>query len=270
MGDDICMGGGRDLKHTVILLRHGESQWNSDNRCETFPFILFLIQFLFADRCCWPFSSFDCAQSQQITFICDLHCRIHIFWIFPSGSVVGSMSAFQNLVRERQKLQGKHFLPLGSGFHLIKMQFMNICQKICPAPASQPLSRWLLSKSIHLQIMMIRPTIAFTSLLTRAATTLEVVQQKAGLTNIPVIRLGGQSSWSSWWWSWQWSWWVRWNHQQQQLGPQKLLNETIFPQRLEIERATLRRPHWSQQSRLCSKVLNKRQFQNHLEISNMG
>ena len=35
---------------------------------------------------------------------------------------------------------------------------------------------------------MIRPTIAFTSLLTRAQTTLEVVQQKAGLSNIPVIR----------------------------------------------------------------------------------
>ena len=35
---------------------------------------------------------------------------------------------------------------------------------------------------------MIRPTIAITSLLTRAQATLEVVQQKAGLTNIPVIR----------------------------------------------------------------------------------
>ena len=45
MGDDICMGGGRDLKHTVILLRHGESQWNSDNRCETFPFILDSVPF---------------------------------------------------------------------------------------------------------------------------------------------------------------------------------------------------------------------------------
>ena len=35
---------------------------------------------------------------------------------------------------------------------------------------------------------MIRPTIAITSLLTRAQATLEAVQQKAGLTNIPVIR----------------------------------------------------------------------------------
>ena len=36
--------------------------------------------------------------------------------------------------------------------------------------------------------MLIRPTIAITSLLTRAQATLDLVQQKAGLTNIPVIR----------------------------------------------------------------------------------
>ena len=39
-----------------------------------------------------------------------------------------------------------------------------------------------------LMIMLIRPTIAITSLLTRAQATLELVQQKADLTNIPVIR----------------------------------------------------------------------------------
>ena len=42
--------------------------------------------------------------------------------------------------------------------------------------------------TMMLMIMLIRPTIAITSLLTRAQATLELVQQKADLTNIPVIR----------------------------------------------------------------------------------
>ena len=42
--------------------------------------------------------------------------------------------------------------------------------------------------TMMLMILLIRPTIAITSLLTRAQATLELVQQKADLTNIPVIR----------------------------------------------------------------------------------
>ena len=49
---------GKGLEHTVILLRHGESQWNSDNRWKAFTLICFrlLIKFLdnppVASRCC--------------------------------------------------------------------------------------------------------------------------------------------------------------------------------------------------------------------------
>ena len=49
---------GKGLEHTVILLRHGESQWNSDNRWKAFTLICFrlFIKFLdnppVASRCC--------------------------------------------------------------------------------------------------------------------------------------------------------------------------------------------------------------------------
>jgi len=97
MGDgagDTSMEVGKGLEHTVILLRHGESQWNSDNR----------------------------------------FCG----WVDVGLSKLGEREA---------ETAGEALLA--SGF---------------------------------------RPTIAITSLLTRAQATLEVVQQKAGLTNIPVIR----------------------------------------------------------------------------------
>ena len=61
MGDgagDTSMEVGKGLEHTVILLRHGESQWNSDNRWEAFLsircrlFIKFLDKPPVASRCC--------------------------------------------------------------------------------------------------------------------------------------------------------------------------------------------------------------------------
>ena len=53
---------------------------------------------------------------------------------------------------------------------------------------NQPTTHSQKMTTMMLMIMLIRPTIAITSLLTRAQATLELVQQKADLTNIPVIR----------------------------------------------------------------------------------
>ena len=103
MGDgagDNSGKGGKGLEHTVILLRHGESQWNSDNRWKpsTFNPSLNCSYIPWSSLCgqlnYWrPFSTFACAQSQQqITYARKylMDCSIHLFWtrIFPSLDLI--------------------------------------------------------------------------------------------------------------------------------------------------------------------------------------
>ena len=62
MGDgagDTSMEVGKGLEHTVILLRHGESQWNSDNRWEAFTLICFRLLIKFLGNPLWPADAVD-------------------------------------------------------------------------------------------------------------------------------------------------------------------------------------------------------------------